>query len=81
VDRFHHGRRPLRPRRAGPVMDWLWFIAVAGAVVGAYVWMIRTAILDPEEQRDSEDREVERLDAIWDMPTFDPRVNAPRGGS
>jgi hypothetical protein len=71
VDRVHHGRPSLRLRRAEPVMDWLWFIAVAGAVVGAYVWMIRTAIPDPSERRDLEDREVAWLDAVWELPSFE----------
>jgi hypothetical protein len=66
-------RLPHRRLPPEPVMDWLWFIVIAGSIGYAYAWMIRTAIPDPEEQRDSEDREVERLDAIWDMPTFDPR--------
>jgi hypothetical protein len=52
-------------------MDWVWFIAVAGAVVGAYVWMIRTAIPDPSERRDLEDREVAWLDAVWELPSFE----------
>ena len=54
---------------------WLLFAGYVLVAVAAYTWMITHAIPDPVDRAVQEDREVEWLDSIYELPCWDPETN------